>query len=96
MDRLGVIGKHAAIQATNGKHLIENAVSNQCLRKQELTVPEANAILGRAARFRDFHRKPVRRPLSSGNDGLAAVELAQEVIRNGKQHVPIRPYRKAG
>lgn len=76
------------------KHLIDTLFES-VLTKQELSVPEANAILDEQ---RDFVTsiETGTSPIVTGYDGLAAVELAQEVIRNGRQHVPIRPYRKAG
>ena len=76
------------------KHLMETLFES-VLTKQDLSVPEANAILDEQ---RDFVTsiETGTSPIVTGYDGLIAVELAQEVIRNGRQHMPIQPYRKAG
>ena len=66
------------------------------LSKQDLTVPEGNAILDEQ---RDFVTSisTGTSPVVTGEDGAAAVELAHEVIRQFRNHDPAMPlYRKAG
>ena len=65
------------------------------LSRKQLAVPDGNAILDEQ---RDFVTsiETHSSPIVSGRDGLAAVELAHEIIRQVRGEATIASYRKAG